>query len=75
MRKTSVTALLVVGMIAFARPALAGSDNPQSFSGLQGVRAEQLSDREMARITGQGLSMVSNAIGAIGAALATSARK
>ena len=75
MRQTSVTALLLAGMIAFARPALAGSDNPQSFSALQDVRAERLSEREMASITGQGLSSMANVISAIGAALATAARK
>jgi hypothetical protein len=53
MRQTSVTAVLLAAMIAFARPALAGSDNPQSFSALQDVRAERLSEREMASITGQ----------------------
>ena len=80
MRQTSVTALLLAGMIAFARPALAGSDNPQGFSALQDVRAERLSEREMASITGQGVfsslaSAVSNVIANIGAAAATAARK
>ena len=75
MRQTSVTALLLAGMIAFARPALAASDNPQSFSALQDVRAERLSEREMARITGQGFFSVANVMGAIGGALATAARK
>jgi hypothetical protein len=80
MRKTSVTALLLAGMIALAHPALAGSDNPQSFSALQGVPAERLSEREMASITGQGVlsslsNAVSNVIATIGAAAATAARK
>jgi hypothetical protein len=66
MRQTSVTALLLAGMIAFARPALAGSDNPQSFSALQDVRAERLSEREMASITGQGtFSMLTSAVSTV----------
>ena len=78
MRQTSVTALLLAGMIAFACPALAGSDNPQSFSALQDVRAERLSEREMASITGQrGVPLsvteinVSNVLTAIGTVIAT----
>jgi hypothetical protein len=73
--------LLLAGMIAFARPALAGSDNPQGFSALQDVRAERLSEREMASITGQGqgFSMLqnafSNAIKSIGEGVVTMARK
>jgi hypothetical protein len=74
-----VTALLLAGMVAFARPALAGSDNPQGFSALQDVRAERLSEREMAAITGQGFSMLSNAfsnaIKSIGEGVVTMARK
>ena len=79
MRKTSVTALLLAGMIASAGPALAGSDNPQGFSALQDVRAERLSEREMATITGQGFSMLQNAfstaIKSIGEGITTMARK
>ena len=75
MKQTSATAFLLAGMIAFAGPALAGSDNPQSFSALKDVRAERLSEREMASIKGQGLSSVANALNAIGSALATAARK
>jgi hypothetical protein len=74
-----VTALLLAGMVALARPALAGSDNPQGFSALQDVRAERLSEREMASITGQGFSAISNALSnamkSIGEGLATMARK
>ena len=83
MRKTSVTALLLAGTIAFAGPALAGSENPPSFSALQDVRAERLSEREMASITGQGVSegfsmlqnVFSNALKSIGEGLTTLARK
>jgi hypothetical protein len=69
MRQTSVTAVLLAAMIAFARPALAGSDNPQSFSALQDVRAERLSEREMAAITGQKswLEAIAAAMGQIAA--------
>jgi hypothetical protein len=70
-----VTALLLAGAIAFTGPALAGSGNPQGFSALQDVRAEQLSEREMASITGQYLSSISSALRAIGEGLATVARK
>ena len=76
-----VTALLLAGMVAFARTALAGSDNPQSFSALQDVRAERLSEREMASITGQGqgFSMLQNAfstvIKSIGEGITQMARK
>jgi hypothetical protein len=52
MKHTPATALLLAGMIVFAGSALAGSDNPQSFSVLKDVRAERLSKREMASITG-----------------------
>ena len=64
-----VTALLLAGMVASARPALAGSDNPQSFSALQDVRAERLSEREMASITGQKswLQALAEAMGQIAA--------
>ena len=79
MRQTSVTALLLAGMIALARPALAGSDNPPSFSALQDVRAERLSEREMASITGQrGVPLsvtdmaVSNALNGLAAVVSTS---
>ena len=75
MKQTSATALLLTGMIAFAAPALAGSDKPQSFSALKDVRAERLSEREMASVKGQGLSSVSNTLNTIAAALAASARK
>ena len=66
-------------MVAFARPALAGSDNPQGFSALQDVRAERLSEREMASITGQGVfsalsSAVSEVMKNFGSALNTAAR-
>ena len=80
MRQTTVTALLLAGTIAFAGPALAGSDAPQGFSALQGVRAERLSEGEMASITGQGvLSALSDAMAnvmkTIGESLTTAARK
>jgi len=75
MKQTSVTALLLAGMIAFAGPTLAGSDNPQSFSALKDVRAERLSEREMASIKGQGFSSVASTLDAIAKALATAARK
>ena len=75
MKQTSVTAFLLAGMIAFAGPALAGSDNPQSFSALKDVRAERLSEREMASIKGQGFSSTASTLDAIAKALATAARK
>ena len=77
MRQTSVTALLLAGTIVFAGPALAGTDTPQGFSALQDVRAERLSEREMASITGQGVllgSSVANVINNFGKALQTAAR-
>jgi hypothetical protein len=72
--------VLLAGMIAFAPPALAGSDNPQSFSALQDIPAERLSEREMASITGQGIfdslqNTFSNVIKALGEGLTTVARK
>jgi hypothetical protein len=53
MEKITIPTLLMVAMMALAGPALATSENQATFSALEGIRAEALSSREMASITGR----------------------